>query len=156
MGPYFRDGTHVRRARLSASVWLPPGFINCGALTFWPFVMGLQVALCARLSSAHCLPGCVDSEHLAVSPIVRQVFLEAARSRFIACGRPLRGCALPFIEGQGQAFQELAGVFCGATLLLHTSGQDVPGRMDEGDRLPAAVAVLPMVMQQDPLHAVGG
>jgi hypothetical protein len=62
----------------------------------------------------------------------------------------------PFIEGQRQAFQELAGVFCGATILPHTSGQDVPGRVDEGDRLPAAGAVLPMVAQQDPLHAVGG
>ena len=59
---------------------------NCGALTFWPFVMGLQVALCARLSSAHCLPGCVDSGHLAVSPIVRRAFLEGGRYR-----RP-RGC----------------------------------------------------------------
>ena len=54
---------------------------NCGVLTFWPFVMGLQVGLCARLSSAHCLPGRVDSGHLAVSPIVRRAFLEAARYR---------------------------------------------------------------------------
>jgi hypothetical protein len=55
-----------------------------GPLTFRPFVMGLQVALCALLGSAHCLsylPGFVDSGHRDVSLIVRRAFSEGGRYR---------------------------------------------------------------------------
>jgi hypothetical protein len=71
MGPYLADGTHVR-GRVSQHP------LSCSQA-------GLRDALCALLSSVHCLsylPEFVDSGERAGPPIVRRAFLDC---RFIAC-----------------------------------------------------------------------
>jgi len=76
MGPMFAG------AYLSIRLAAARLYLHCGPLTSWPFVMGLQVALCALLGNyLSYSPEFVDSGHRAVSPIVRRAFLEAARYR---------------------------------------------------------------------------